>query len=83
MQGHLIIDVASRQAFVEGKEVRLQKREFDMLAMLALRREGTAIVVEHVRRLRRPVERDPRHQRFIQTLQRRGYRFNLGPLIAS
>ena len=44
---------------------------------------SSAIVVEHVRRLRRAVESDPRHPRLIQTVQRRGYRFNLGALAAS
>jgi DNA-binding response OmpR family regulator len=101
--GHLVIDIASRQAFVSGEEVRLPKHEFDVLALLAQHagtvfarneiftqvwREGhdensSAIVVEHVRRLRRAVESDPRHPRLIQTVQRRGYRFNLGALVAS
>jgi len=101
--GHLVIDIASRQAFVAGEEVRLRKHEFDVLALLAQHagtvfarneifahvwREGddensSAIVVEHVRRLRRAVESDPRHPRLIQTVQRRGYRFNLGALVAS
>ena len=101
--GHLVIDIASRQAFVAGEEVRLLKEEFDVLALLAQHagtvfarneifahvwREGqdensSAIVVEHVRRLRRAVESDPRHPRLIQTVQRRGYRFNLGALAAS
>ena len=45
--------------------------------------QSTATVVEHVRRLRRAVESDPRHPRLIQTVQRRGYRFNLGALAAS
>ena len=101
--GHLVIDIASRQAFVAGEEVRLPKHEFDVLALLAQHagtvfarneifdhvwREGhddnsSAIVVEHVRRLRRAVESDPRHPRLIQTVQRRGYRFNLGALAAS
>ena len=101
--GHLVIDIASRQAFVAGEEVRLRKHEFDVLALLAQHagtvfarneifahvwREGhdensSAIVVEHVRRLRRAVETDPRHPRLIQTVQRRGYRFNLGALVAS
>ena len=101
--GHLVIDVASRQAFVAGEEVRLPKHEFDLLALLAqhagtvfARNEifahvwndgdeenSSAIVVEHVRRLRRAVESDPRHPRLIQTVQRRGYRFNLGALVAS
>ena len=44
---------------------------------------SAATVVEHVRRLRRAVESDPRHPRLIQTVQRRGYRFNLGALAAS
>ena len=44
---------------------------------------SAAIVVDHVRRLRRAVESDPRHPRLIQTVQRRGYRFNLGALVAS
>ncbi|MEO5838746.1 MAG: helix-turn-helix domain-containing protein [Acidimicrobiales bacterium] len=44
---------------------------------------SAATVVEHVRRLRRAVESDPRHPRLIQTVQRRGYRFNLGALVAS
>jgi DNA-binding response OmpR family regulator len=44
---------------------------------------SAAIVVDHVRRLRRAVESDPRHPRLIQTVQRRGYRFNLGALAAS
>jgi DNA-binding response OmpR family regulator len=44
---------------------------------------SSATVVEHVRRLRRAVENDPRHPRLIQTVQRRGYRFNLGALAAS
>jgi DNA-binding response OmpR family regulator len=101
--GHLVIDIASRRAFVGGEEVRLPKHEFDVLALLAQHagtvfarneifdhvwREGhdensSAIVVEHVRRLRRAVESDPRHPRLIQTVQRRGYRFNLGALAAS
>ena len=101
--GHLVIDIASRQAFVAGQELRLPKHEFDVLALLA-QHAGTvfarneifdrvwreshdensaAIVVEHVRRLRRAVESDPRHPRLIQTVQRRGYRFNLGALVAS
>ena len=45
--------------------------------------QSAATVVEHVRRLRRAVESDPRHPRLIQTVQRRGYRFNLGALAAS
>jgi len=45
--------------------------------------DSSATVVEHVRRLRRAVEADPRHPRLIQTVQRRGYRFNLGALVAS
>ena len=45
--------------------------------------DSAATVVEHVRRLRRAVEADPRHPRLIQTVQRRGYRFNLGALVAS
>jgi DNA-binding response OmpR family regulator len=44
---------------------------------------SSAIVVDHVRRLRRAVESDPRHPRLIETVQRRGYRFNLGALAAS
>ena len=101
--GNLVIDLASRQAFVSGEEVRLPKHEFEVLALLA-QHAGTvfarneifahvwnedyddnaaAIVVEHVRRLRRAVESDPRHPRLIQTVQRRGYRFNVGALIAS
>jgi two-component system response regulator RstA len=101
--GHLVIDVATRQAFVEGEEIHLQSREFDVLALLAqhagtvfarneifsrvwreaLDENSSAIVVDHVRRLRRAVESDPRHPRLIQTVQRRGYRFNLGALVAS
>jgi len=101
--GHLVIDIATRQAFVAGEDVHLPKHEFDMLALLA-QHAGTvfarneiytqvwsdgcdensaAIVVEYVRRLRRAVESDPRHPRLIQTVQRRGYRFNLGALVAS
>ncbi len=101
--GNLVIDMATRQAFVRGQEVRLPNREFDVLALLA-QHPGTvfarneiydqvwhehydessaATVVEHVRRLRRAVESDPRHPRLIQTVQRRGYRFNLGALVAS
>jgi two-component system response regulator RstA len=44
---------------------------------------SSAIVVDHVRRLRRVIESDPRHPRLIQTVQRRGYRFDLGALAAS
>ena len=101
--GHLVIDTATRQAFVAGEEIHLPSREFDVLALLAqhagtvfARNEifsrvwqeacdehSSAIVVDHVRRLRRAVETDPRHPRLIQTVQRRGYRFNLGALAAS
>jgi DNA-binding response OmpR family regulator len=101
--GHLIIDVASRQAFVAGKAVSLKNHEFDLLAMLAQHagtvfardeifdrvwherydEKSAAIVVEHIRRLRRAVESDPRNPRLIQTVQRRGYRFNLSALGAS
>jgi DNA-binding response OmpR family regulator len=44
---------------------------------------SSGIVVDHVRRLRRAIESDPRHPRLIQTVQRRGYRFDLGALAAS
>jgi two-component system response regulator RegX3 len=101
--GHLVIEVASQQTFVAGQEIRLPKREFEVLALLAQHagtvfarseifarvwREGydehsSAVVVEHVRRLRRAVESDPRHPRLIQTVQRRGYRFNLGALVGA
>jgi two-component system, OmpR family, alkaline phosphatase synthesis response regulator PhoP len=100
--GHLVIDIASRQAFVVGEAVRLSKHEFDVLALLAQHagtvfdrneifthvwherygENSSAVVVEHVRRLRRAVESDPRYPRLIQTVQRRGYRFNLGALVA-
>lgn len=101
--GHLVIDTATRQAFVAGEEIHLPSREFDVLALLAQHagtvfardeifsrvwqeacdEHSSAIVVDHVRRLRRAVETDPRHPRLIQTVQRRGYRFNLGALAAS
>jgi DNA-binding response OmpR family regulator len=101
--GHLVIDTATRQAFVGGTEIHLPSREFDVLALLAQHagtvfarseifahvwheagdENSSAIVVDHVRRLRRAVESDPRHPRLIQTVQRRGYRFNLGALVAS
>jgi two-component system response regulator RstA len=101
--GHLVIDTATRQAFVAGEEIHLPSREFDVLALLAQHagtvfarseifsrvwrenydENSSAIVVDHVRRLRRAVESDPRHPRLIQTVQRRGYRFNLGALVAS
>ena len=101
--GHLVIDTATRQAFIGGEEIHLPSREFEVLALLAqhagtvfarneifarvwreaLDENSSAIVVDHVRRLRRAVETDPRHPRLIQTVQRRGYRFNLGALAAS
>ena len=101
--GHLVIDTATRQAFVAGQEIHLPAREFDVLALLAQHagtvfprneifsrvwrepcdEHSSAIVVDHVRRLRRAVESDPRNPRLIQTVQRRGYRFNLGALAAS
>ena len=75
---------AAETGLVEGEGTVFARNEI----FAHVWREGhdensAAIVVEHVRRLRRAVESDPRHPRLIQTVQRRGYRFNLGALAAS
>jgi DNA-binding response OmpR family regulator len=40
--------------------------------------QGPATVTEHVRRLRRKVERDPEHPLFVRTVRGAGYRFEPG-----
>ena len=45
--------------------------------------QGPATVTEHVRRLRRKVERDPEHPLFLRTVRGVGYRFEPGEVEAS
>jgi two-component system phosphate regulon response regulator PhoB len=39
-------------------------------------RQGAATVTEHVRRLRRRIEEDPEHPRWLKTVRGVGYRFD-------
>lgn len=93
--GDLVIDLTAREVTVRGEQIRLTRREFDLLAHLAaaprrvfsreqLLREvwrsspdwqTTATITEHIRRLRRKLEIDPLHPRWIVTSGTSGYRF--------
>jgi len=89
----LEIDFAARQTRVDGREVRLTRREFDVLAHLA-RNAGKVLlhrqilravwggqygdesdfVWTYVRRIRRKIEPDPEHPRYLLTEHGAGYR---------
>jgi DNA-binding response OmpR family regulator len=95
----LRIDLAAREATLDGRVVDLTRREFDLLAFLAatprrafsrdelLRHvwsscdqwQDPATVTEHVRRIRRKIERDPQNPRWITTVRSVGYRFEPAP----
>jgi two-component system KDP operon response regulator KdpE len=89
----LEVDFAARQTRVDGAEVRLTRREFDVLAHLA-RSAGKVLlhrqilqavwggqygdesdfVWTYVRRIRRKIEPDPEHPRYLLTEHGAGYR---------
>jgi len=93
---HLSVDFAKRQVMVNGQEVRLTPKEFDLLQYL-LSNANKPIThrkllqtiwgpdygdeVEYlrvfVRQLRKKIEADPAHPRFILTEPWVGYRFAL------
>ncbi len=86
-----------REASVDGKPVRLTKREYELLELLAFNKgrvltrdfimsqlwKGKEIypwsraIDVHIQRLRRKIEPDPEHPRFIITHPGVGYRFEV------
>ena len=93
--GPLVIRPAERAVLIDGREVDMPPKEFDVLVHLASepRRvfskedllaavwasstewQDPATVTEHVRRLRRRIERDPAEPVWIETVRGVGYRF--------
>jgi len=92
----LEIRLAARQVVVRGSVVPMTRREFDLLAYLALRAgqvisrsqllqdiwglpgefSESATLTEHVRRVRRKIEVDPAHPRYIRGVRNVGYSFS-------
>lgn len=94
VQGPVEIDTDSRRVLVEGEQVDLTAREFELLTFFARHpgrvftrgqlldkvwgytHEGYEHTVNtHINRLRRKLETDPSHPRFILTVWGVGYRF--------
>ncbi len=92
--GPLLVNLASRRVFVNGREVLLTPKEYDLLHVFITQRNTILtrpmllkqvwrIDVEtkshslhvHIAQLRRKIEPDPKHPRFIHTLPGIGYRF--------
>jgi two-component system response regulator ResD len=92
--GPIVLDPRSRSVTVEGLEVDLTTREFDLLAFL-MEHPGqvfdrselleqvwgytfgsTPTVTVHVQRLRRKIEAEPEHPRYVTTVWGSGYRFD-------
>ncbi len=93
----LAIDIVSRKVWVQGKEILLRRREFDLLAFLYQNRgkacskneiaknvwiEEEGIVSQetidtNVHRIRGKIEPDPSNPKYIITLPRYGYRFDM------
>jgi DNA-binding response OmpR family regulator len=92
--GPIVLDPRSRSVRVDGREVDLTTREFDLLAFL-MEHPGqvfdrselleqvwgytfgsTPTVTVHVQRLRRKIEAEPEHPRYVTTVWGSGYRFD-------
>jgi DNA-binding response OmpR family regulator len=92
--GPIVLDPRSRSVRVDGREVELTAREFDLLAFL-MEHPGqvfdrselleqvwgytfgsTPTVTVHVQRLRRKIEAEPEHPRYVTTVWGSGYRFD-------
>ena len=92
------LDTLQRKVLVEGKEVLLTAREFDVLAVMA-RHTGRVYTYAQICRmiygetdvgeetyssgyclissLRKKLEKDPRHPRYLDTVYGVGYRFEI------
>jgi DNA-binding response OmpR family regulator len=94
--GPLHIDLDAREVTVDGRPVRLARKEFELLAVLAARpgvahgidtllgevwgtlpdHQDRSTVKVHIGRLRRKLETDPRHPRWIVAAHAGGYRLD-------
>ena len=78
------LDMLQRKVMVEEKEVLLTAREFDVLAVMArhpgygetdVGEETYSSVYCLIGSLRKKLEKDPRHPRYLDTVYGVGYRF--------
>ncbi|MBI4850829.1 MAG: response regulator transcription factor [Acidobacteria bacterium] len=92
--GEVIVDTESRKVIVEGREIKLTPKEFEVLRYLIIRAgkivthrallqaiwgweysDQTEYLRVFVNQLRRKIEPDPHHPRYIMTEPWVGYRF--------
>jgi two-component system KDP operon response regulator KdpE len=92
--GEVIVDTLSHKVIVEGKEIKLTPKEFEVLRYLAIRAgkivthrallqsvwgweyvDQTEYLRVFVNQLRRKIEPDPHHPKYIMTEPWVGYRF--------
>ena len=93
-----LLDILQRKVFVEGKEILLTAREFDVLAVMA-RHPGRVYTYAQIccmiygemdvgeemyssaycliSSLRKKLEKEPRHPRYLDTVYGVGYRFEI------
>lgn len=95
--GGIRVNEAARRVYVEGHEVELTNKEYELLLFLMLHvdtvfsREqlyeriwgweamgDSATVAVHINRLRKKIEADPAHPRYIESVWGAGYRFQVG-----
>ncbi|RJX19288.1 MAG: DNA-binding response regulator [Desulforudis sp.] len=95
--GDLVINPDRFEVFLGGQEIRLSRKEFSLLLLMASHPgqiftrdqlmsviwgydsvDETRTVDVHIRYLRRKIERDPSHPKYIETIRGLGYRFKNG-----
>lgn len=88
--GSLLIDVEGRAVSVDGAQVNLTPKEFDLLSLNAGRVYGRDTLLEkvwgydyagesrtvdvHIQRLRQKIESDPHNLQFLVTVRNIGYK---------
>ena len=96
--GHLEVNFVTRRVGAGGREIRLNRKEFEMLQYLACHsdtslshgelleaiwgpgyRHEVAYLRVLIRRLRKKIEPDPEHPRYIVSEPALGYRFLITP----
>ena len=74
----LKMDLDSRRLFIEGREINLTAKEFDLLELMAVNYEypGDVRTVDvHIRRLREKIETNPSEPKYVHTKWGVGYYF--------